>query len=636
MNRRHSLPAEVYALVEQSPATVLLECGKQQASQASSRTRLFVNPIRVYAPRTPAELDQLFAAIESAVASGQTAAGYFTYECGNCFERKANLRHLPEDEPLAWFAIYERGYIFDHATGLFEGGEPPELARIRNAISESREEVRVDATFGLTEAQYTERIDQIHELIRAGDVYQLNFTAPFSLKIAGRIADLYARLRDRQPVEYGAFIHAGQGQHILSFSPELFFRINAEPWGDRRITTRPMKGTARRGRTSKEDQAQAEWLRNDEKNRAENLMIVDLLRNDLGRIAKFGTVRTEDMFAVERYPTLWQMTSTVTAELRPDVQYRDVFRALFPCGSITGAPKVHAMQLLAELENHPRGVYTGAIGMFSPERTVFNVAIRTLSMRGSTGTMGVGSGIVIDSVATEEFNECQLKAEFLLPATDLSMPSVTLNETFQLIESMLWDNGYLLIELHLDRLEDSARYFDFPFDRAQARSTLDARAASLAAGAIYKVRMLLNSQGDLNVSSETIAAPDPAALLRLRIATNRANSADRWLFHKTTNRALYSNAPLQAPDKDFDELIFLNERGEVTEGTVNNIFIAKKGRMLTPPIDCGLLPGIYRRHLLETLPNAEERVLVLDDLRTADAIFICNSVRGLRKAQVEW
>ena len=241
-------------------------------------------------------------------------------------------------------------------------------------------EAEIAAEFALSEAEYAQRIAAIHDWIRAGDVYQLNFTAPFRVAAQGSVAALYARLRARQPVDYGAFLHWQQGRHILSFSPELFFRIENDG-STRRIITRPMKGTARRGRTTREDREIAEWLRNDPKNRSENVMIVDLLRNDLGRVARTGSVHADRLFAVERYPTLWQMTSTVSAELRPEVGFHEIFRALFPCGSVTGAPKVRAMQLMAELEDAPRGVYTGAIGFFSPRQTVFNVAIRTLELR---------------------------------------------------------------------------------------------------------------------------------------------------------------------------------------------------------------------------------------------------------------
>ena len=425
MIRRHPVSAEVYALVERTPATVLLEGGKPERPKQEEKpwTQLFVHPVRVFVANSADDIPGLFAEIEAAVASGHFAAGFFSYECGACFEPKAKLPPSREGQPLAWFGIYDRSYVFDHAVGEFVGGEPAELVELRAEAEPSQSALpsepprEIIAAFALTESEYAQRIAAIHEWIRAGDVYQLNFTAPLRVSAQGSIAAHYARLRGRQPVDYGAFIHWEQGQHILSFSPELFFRIERDD-DKRRIVTRPMKGTASRGRTTREDLEIADWLRNDAKNRSENVMIVDLLRNDLGRVARFGTVRTENLFAVERYPTLWQMTSTISAELRPEAGFRDIFRALFPCGSVTGAPKVRAMQLLAELEGAPRGVYTGAIGFFSPERTVFNVAIRTLELAGGRGIFGAGSGVVIDSDPAEEFRECLLKAKFLTRSSE--------------------------------------------------------------------------------------------------------------------------------------------------------------------------------------------------------------------------
>jgi para-aminobenzoate synthetase/4-amino-4-deoxychorismate lyase len=621
-------------MVEHTPATILLECGKPHPANASPEncTQLFVNPIRICAAYTPADVAELFAEIERVVAAGHKAAGYFSYECGNCFEPKAGLRPLPAGEPLAWFGIYERSYRFDHSTGTFDEGEPPQLSYYRDLLQARAEGSSVEAEFALTEQEYAQRIQAIHEWIRAGDVYQLNFTAPYRVKVRGNMAALYAMLRARQPVEYGAFLHTQQGEHILSLSPELFFRID-ENNGDRRITTKPMKGTAARGRTTQEDRERAEWLRNDAKNRAENLMIVDLLRNDLGRLAKFGTVRTEKMFAVERYSTLWQMTSTVNGDLRPEARFGDIFRALFPCGSVTGAPKIRAMQLLAELEEQPRGIYTGAIGFFSQQRTVFNVAIRTLAMKGDEGTMGVGSGIVIDSVAADEYSECRLKAVFLHRAQQRTAPDAGLNDRFMLIETMLWDGAYPLLNLHLARLEDSADYFGFPCDRAQTKLALEDHARTLSANAPHKVRLLLDGDGGLHISSEMITdvANGPG---RVCIAAERTNSSDEWLYHKTTQRMRYAQAFKQAAEKGFDDALFLNERDEVTEGSISNIFIEKAGRLFTPPIESGVLPGVYRRHLMETRPDIKERVLTLDDLRNADAVYICNAVRGLRKVRL--
>ena len=482
MNRWHSPPAELYALVEHAPATVLLESAEPPAAEPGRDTfsRLFTAPLRVHVANDSADIPEIFAEIKSAIEAGYYAAGYFAYECGSCFEPKAAIHPSRPGQPLAWIGIYNRCHLFDHRTGAFVDGNPPGLADCRAKAVEQPFPAAppFDAHFSLTEQQFAERIDAIHEWIRSGDVYQLNFTAPIRVHAPGSPADLYQRLRHRQPAPYGAFLHTQPDRRILSFSPELFFRLDAcqldETGLIRRIVTRPMKGTAPRGRTTREDRDQAEWLHNDPKNRAENVMIVDLLRNDLGRLCEYGTVRAEDLFAVERYPTLWQMTSTVTGELRPEVGFHQIFRALFPCGSITGAPKVRAMQLLAEIEPQPRGVYTGAIGFFSKEQTVFNVAIRTLELDGDCGTMGVGSGIVIDSNPAEEFRECLLKAEFLTRA-----PS-TFPEHLSLVETLLWNGEYPFVELHLDRLEDSADYFDFPCDRAATKAALFAHSAAFS------------------------------------------------------------------------------------------------------------------------------------------------------------
>jgi len=671
MSRWHSPPADLYALVEQTPATVLLESAKPAATDAhaDSFSRLFTTPLYVCVANQAAELPNLFAQIESAVAFGHYAAGFFTYECGGCFEPTADLRPSRPGQPLAWLGIYDRCYRFDHRAGAFLGGDPPGLAAFQNATrdQEPATEQPLDATLSLTEPQYAERIAAIHEWIRAGDVYQLNFTAPIHVQAQGSPAAFYQRLRSRQPAPYSAFLHTQPNRRILSFSPELFFSVDNQG-ANRRITSRPMKGTAPRGRTIREDRDQAEWLRNDPKNRAENVIIVDLLRNDLGRLCTYGSVRTENLFAVERYPTLWQMTSTVIGELRADVGFQQIFRALFPCGSITGAPKVRAMQLLAEIEPQPRGVYTGAIGFFSKHESVFNVAIRTLELDGDRGTMGIGSGIVIDSDPAAEFRECLLKAEFLTRSP----------ASFSLVETLLWNGDYPLIEFHLDRLEDSAGYFGFPCDRAAIKAALMNSASLLtrypreaganllpqqggtsvqlpdapsfphpfaervgihepqSIGTFRKVRLLLNPDGELHIENELLPETSIAKPLRVRIASQRTDPQDAMLFHKTTHRPLYAEAFKAATQAGFDDELFLNLRGEVTEGAIHNLFVEKDGRLFTPPVKCGLLAGVQRRHLLETRPDVSERVLHLEDLRHADAVYLSNAVRGLRLAVIDY
>jgi len=624
MNRRHPLPATVYALVERALGAVLLESARPGSRETSSR--LFVDPVHVVQAHEPAEAPGLFAAIESALQAGQTAAGFFSYECGAALEPAAAPSNVPIQgdpaQPLAWFGIYPRSYDFDHATGAWADGEPPGLHEA--AFVDSPNPPQIHLTPTLDEAAFALQIDRIHEWIRAGDVYQLNYTFPFRSSFAGGAAALYAQLLSRQPVDYAAFVHWQQERHILSFSPELFFRIDPEG-SARQITTRPMKGTARRGRTTAEDGAIAEGLRHDAKNRAENVMIVDLLRNDLGRLCAFGSVQVSGLFAVERYPTLWQMSSTVTGTLRPDAGLHDILRALFPCGSITGAPKVRAMQLLAELEAAPRGVYTGAIGFFSPMQSAFNVAIRTLALDYGRATFGVGSGIVIDSTPGEEYRECLLKAEFLTRTT----------EPFSLIETMLWrDGGYPLLELHLDRLEDSAAYFDFVFDRGAIRAALIGLAALFDPRQPRRVRLLLDADGSLHLEHTALEVAPQS--LRVCIATARTNSCDRFLYHKTTQRPLYARAFEAASAAGYADVLFLNQRGEVTEGAISSIFLGKSGRWVTPPVTSGLLPGVYRRHLLATRPEIEERILTLDDLRSADAVYLANAVRGLRRVGVDW
>jgi para-aminobenzoate synthetase/4-amino-4-deoxychorismate lyase len=676
MSRWHEPPAELFAVVEQTPATVLLESLPTRADSSagslvpsSAPLRLFTDPLRICVAGQHSELPALFREIEQAVSAGLYAAGYFSYECAAYFEPTAFAQYTPQSiavsgpwrhQPLAWFGIYSSPYLFDYQSGTFSGTEPPALTRFRKEAqatlsTESPCPVAdpcfprkgadpgliAECSVAITEQQYTERIRQIHALIRSGDAYQLNFTHPIALRTVGSSAALYSHLRARQPAPYAAFLHTEPHHRILSLSPELFFRIEWEGQS-RRITTRPMKGTAPRGRTSQEDRHTADWLVNDPKNRSENVMIVDLLRNDLGRLCRFGSVQARHLFAVERYPTLWQMTSTITGDLRPEVDFEQIFGALFPCGSVTGAPKIRAMQLLSELEQQPRGVYTGAIGFFSKEQSVFNVAIRTLALEQERGVMGVGSGIVIDSNPGEEWRECLLKAQFL---TDPDGPGARpAPGSFSLVETLLWNGEYPLIELHLDRLEDSANYFAYPFDRAMARAFLNqpntkgAPGPGLEAGESTtprKVRLLLDPDGSLQITSEPIPAStrDP---LRVRICPNRIDPADPMYFHKTTHRPLYAEALKEAQSAGLDEVLFFNLRNELTESAIHNVFIQKAGRLLTPPIMCGLLPGIQRRHILASDPNAAEQILMLEDLRQADRIYLCNAVRGLRPAVIDW
>lgn len=618
MQNWHEIPAGVYSLVEQTPASVLLESAP--AAGSSGISRLFFEPLQVLAPDSRSSLEECLHTVETEVARGRYAAGFFNYECGACLEPQAQAPGSAPSGPFAWFGIFERCYQWDHHAGRFLDEEARELTSCENVPAPNSTPA---VSFTLTGEEYEKRIAVIHEYIRAGDVYQLNFTFPLRFEAPAEIAAFYRELRRRQPVDYGALIHWQPGRYVLSYSPELFFRIEPDA-GGRRITTRPMKGTARRGRTTAEDSTMAAWLRADEKNRAENVMIVDLLRNDLGRLCEFGSVEARELFTVERHPTLWQMTSTITGLLRADVGVADILRALFPSGSVTGAPKIRAMQILGSLETEPRGVYTGAIGYFSQQESVWNVAIRTTEIEGPAAKMGVGSGIVIDSDPEQEYRECLLKSQFLTEAPP----------DFKLIETMLWSEGeYPLHDLHLDRLGDSAAYFGFICNWEAIRAQL------LAAGTAFmpdprprKVRLLLSASGDVHIESEPI--PPSGMPVRICVSRARTDAADRFYFHKTTRRPLYGRALKAAQAAGFDDVLFLNSEEQVTETALANMFVEKDGTLFTPPVECGLLAGVHRRHLLATRPDIRERILTFEDLKSADRAYVSNAVRGLREAAI--
>jgi para-aminobenzoate synthetase / 4-amino-4-deoxychorismate lyase len=608
------LPKHLHEIVAATPESVLLQTSRFDASNRYSY--LFLNPAKTIAASSLDDIPTLFQQIEQALSDGLYVAGYLSYECGYHFERFSGINLSQQPLPLAWFGIYAQPFIYDHTEARFTDTEPP-ITTINILCEENPTHFTESATLTISEDEYCKRIEKIKEYIQAGDTYQVNFTDSISMQTIASPASAFAMLTESQPVSYSAFINTA-GHHILSLSPELFFRIESG-----RITTRPMKGTMPRGLDLSEDAQQSIKLQNDPKNRSEHVMIVDLLRNDLGRICTMGSVHTNDLFSVERYETLLQMTSTISGTPRPNLSYYEIFKAIFPSGSITGAPKIRTMQLIRELERAPRGIYTGAIGFISPNNSaVFNVAIRTLVLKDGTAQMGVGGGIVADSTPAEEYRECLLKAGFLTRS----------RQTFQLIETMLCQQTHLrFLDMHLDRLESSATYFDIPFDRPTIQSQITTATNQLPQEESHRIRLLLDSSGDLTLTTEKLSPESAATKLSVRLSPTHTNSTDVFLRHKTTNREQYNTDYAQARADGFDEVIYINEHNEVTEGAISNVFIQQANKLLTPPLTSGVLPGIYRRHLLETNPTAEERTLTIHDLETAEAIFICNSVRGMRR-----
>ena len=499
---------------------------------------------------------------------------------------------------LLWFARFARVEHLDAAAidALLDVGP----ARVGPAVPR------------LDRAAYDAMLARIAELIAAGDVYQVNATFAADVATRGHPLALFRQLRAAQRAPYGALVHTGR-DWLLSLSPELFFTLES-----RALTTRPMKGTAPRGATAAADDAAARALAADAKNRAENLMIVDLLRNDLSRVAEPGSVAVPALFAVERYPTLLQMTSTVTATAQPEIDAVDVLAALFPCGSVTGAPKLRATQVIAEVEAAPRGVYTGSIGSIDANGdAAFNVAIRTLVMRPGGATLGLGGGIVADSEPDAEWGEALAKAAFL---TRRSGP-LDLIETMRFVPG----EGIAMRDLHLVRLAASAAFLGVPLDEPAVAAALDAACATFAAPA--RLRLLVAANGAVAVQASALPAP-PAEPVEIAIVALPVAPIDWRLAHKTTDRAFYDDARRAA--KAF-EVVFERPDCRVTEGSFTSVFVERDGVLLTPPLADGLLPGVLRAHLIAT-GAAVETPLTAADLH--DGFLIGNAVRGLLRARL--
>ncbi len=592
------------------PGTILLDTVRPDPSNRISRC--FTAPERVLVADTPEEVPALVDAMENATRAGAYVAGYLSYEAGYPF---VDLEAPSSgDDPVAWMGVYDRPQMLapaDVDLGLSDLDPGPSVRDVRLDVSQEA---------------YTEALQRIRRHIQAGDVYQINYTAPVRFRAPGDPRVLYRRLRRQQRVPYGAYLNLG-GRQILSCSPELFFRREGD-----RVETRPMKGTIRRGRTLKEDRALQDELAADSKNRAENLMIVDLLRNDLSVCCRPGSVDVPALYTTEPYDTVTQMTSTVEGRLQRGQGLADVLRALFPCGSVTGAPKRRAMRLIRDLESEPRGVYCGAIGMAGPDTAVFNVAIRTAVLDGEEGRMGVGSGIVWDSDPQSEYEECNLKTRFLTPSA--TSPQTNANDDApRLIETMRFDGVRVpLLDRHVERLARSADYFDYPFNEDRFRRHVDAALSTLDLDIVLKVRATLDHWGRIDIETTPIA-DEKTTPWQLTIAEERVDAEDPLFYHKTTHRGVYDRALAAAREAGADEAILLNQDGEVTEGTYSNVFVRDGGTLWTPPLTSGLLAGVYRDYVLEAEDRAQERVLTLDDLRRADAVYCCNAVRGWCEAE---
>lgn len=556
--------------------------------------RRFAPVVEILVARRTEEVVPTLIRVQEGVRAGLFAAGFLSYEAAPAFDPALRVRE-PAAHPLVWFVLARKAEPC--APPAASDGAAPRL------IWRSE----------WSPAEHLDRIGRIREAIARGETYQVNATFRMRATCPGDPAALFASLVARQQGAYSGWIRTPEFA-LLSASPELFFSREGDL-----VTCRPMKGTAPRSPDPEQDRATAERLGADAKNRAENVMIVDMVRNDLGRVARPGSVRVERLFDVEAYPNVWQMTSTVSAST--DADFPELLRALFPSASITGAPKPRTMRIIRDLETSPRGPYTGTLGFLEPNgHAQFNVLIRSLWLdrAGGQAEFGVGGGIVWDSNPRDEYQECLRKASILLHP----------GPVFSLLETLRWNpgSGYSLLERHLARLARSAAALGFCCEPERIREQLQLEEPS--DGGPAKVRLLLDFGGGCLIESEPLA-PEPEAPRRLRLAVSPVSSGDLFLRHKTTRRGVYEAA--RAGGGDCDDVILWNERGEITETTTDNLVLELGGELLTPALEAGLLPGTCREDLLERGLLSEAELLTGDLLR-ADAIYTINSVRGMRKA----
>jgi para-aminobenzoate synthetase / 4-amino-4-deoxychorismate lyase len=603
------------------------------ASSDAPSSRLYTGFVREHRCTDPLTLEATWAAVEADQSGGLHAVLLADYEWG------ARLQHVPQANPPAALRV-----LMFRALRRLSCEDVAAWLQAQDAADAQAPGAGLLAWRpSIGRAEFGEAVARIHEAIRAGETYQVNFSFRLDGRMHGSPTALYRRLRQGQPVPYGALIalpvstpqatRAAQAW-VLSCSPELFLRHEAG-----RLTARPMKGTAPRSGDADADRATARWLQADVKNRAENLMIVDLLRNDIGRIARIGSVKVPALFAVEPHGAVLQMTSTVEAELAAGVGFAQVLRAAFPCGSITGAPKRRTMGLISRLESTPRGLYTGAIGWVDAAPAqggcgafCLSVAIRTLELAAvdeqeglRPARLGIGAGIVIDSEAASEWDECQLKARF---ATDIG-PGFELFETL-----LLTADGLQNVTQHLQRLAASAQTLGFAFDAEAARCELRSQVAGLPAGVRHRVRLALTAAGALSVSSAPLA-PLAVGPVRLILAPHPPRTPAALARHKTSLRADYDAGVREAERQGAFDSLFFTADGRLIEGGRSSVFVRLDGRWWTPPVHDGALPGVMRAQLL-TDPHwqAGERTIRRDELAQAQELVVCNALRGVLKARL--
>ena len=568
-----------------------------------SYSYLFINPIETITAGNGNELIDSFKMIEGQKKLGRIGYGYIKYEAGLYLENKLKKLRKDSDSELLKFYFFDKSNVIKIKSNEIDLQGWSENDYNINSITQNK-----------TKEEFIDDIQKIKSFIEEGDTYQVNYTLKCRFNFSGSLLSLFKSLVFNQSAEYTAYINNGDDV-ILSVSPELFFSIKAE-----NIVCKPMKGTIKRGINPDDDLLQYNLLKSKEKFHAENLMILDLLRNDLGRISKYNSVNVPKLYSVEKYESLFQLISEVRANLKDDISIEELFTALFPCGSVTGAPKIRTMEIINKLEKEERGLYTGAIGLLLEDKTVFNVAIRTLTIKPETGTgeFGIGSGITWDSEPVSEYNETLLKSRFLTRPDNY----------FELFETMLIENKEIFLrEYHLERLKQTAGYFLFIYDERKINNEILRLLNQIEGNKKYRLKLILNKWGNITFSLNDF--PQTPSTVKILISDKKVLTSNKFQYFKTTNRKLYDEEYNHYSSQGYFDVIYFNEFGNLAEGSISNIFIRKCNKLYTPPLDAGILPGVYRKYFIENnLPNVIEKNIRFEEVLNSDEIILTNSLRG--------
>jgi para-aminobenzoate synthetase / 4-amino-4-deoxychorismate lyase len=566
-----------------------------------SYSYFFTDPFEIISVKDKNELELALHFLDEYSEKKTKGFCLINYETGYLFEPKLNNHFKPSDKKVL--------QLF-----FFDDKNVQKIKSIDIEIDFKQKKLFDVSKFELntTKKKFLSDINKIKKEISLGNTYQVNYTIKGKFNLSGSLSSFLTNLLFNQSAEYSSFINTGVDL-VFSFSPELFLSIKGK-----NIRSIPMKGTGKRGFDLKSDLLNQYSLQRSEKNQAENVMIVDLIRNDLGRVCKTESINVSDLYSVKRLESLFQMTSTVNGKLEKDVSLSQVLKSTFPCGSVTGAPKIKTMEIINKFEKEERGIYTGGIGLFTKSRKVFNVPIRTITLNQKTGKgeIGLGSGIVWDSEPEEEFNEVNLKSEFLTKET----------EYFELFETMKLENGRILFtEEHLERLKNSCEFFLFNFPEKRVRKKLDKICKENPRG-FFRLKLQLGKTGLFK--TEMVEYPYLPAEVKIIVSEKRIDQMNKFQYFKTTNRKLYEEELQSYSSKGFFEVIYLNNKEELAEGSFTNIFIRKRDLWYTPPLAAGILPGIYRTHFIKTTDGVKEIPLHINDLYEADEILLTNSLRG--------